>query len=105
MPIRISYYIIHTMQRVIEPVKGRILVKLGASEYGNIPVPEKTYDSVTSGEIIKINPEDEHDYGNWVGRTGHWKQFKDDLRVATLPTGEKLAIILISDVDGTSHEE
>jgi hypothetical protein len=92
------------MTRVIVPVKGRILVQLGASEWGDIPVPEKTFDSVTNGVVIKVHPDDEKEYGDWVGEQAYWKLYKDDLRVATLPDGGKLAIILISDIDGTSYE-
>lgn len=91
------------MTRVIEPEQGRVLVKLAVSEYGAIPVPEKTYDSVTSGLIISINPKDS-DYSYLLGRKGYWRLYKDELRVGTLPTGEKLALILISDIDGTSQE-
>lgn len=91
------------MTRVIEPVSGRILVKLGVSEYGDIPVPEKTYDSITYGEILKVHPDDNID--SWVGMTGHWRLYMDDLRVATLPTGEKLALILLDKVDGISHDD
>ena len=90
------------MQRVIEPAKGRVLVKLGASDYGDIPVPPKDFDSSSYGVIVKVNPEDEHDYGHWVGRVGYWKKFKDDLR---LPEEDKLVLMPINDVDGTSYEE
>lgn len=91
------------MQRVITPEQGRVLVKLDTSEYGEVPVPEKTYDSVTSGTILAIN-ENDVDYQYLVGRKGYWRLYKDDLRVAKLPTGEKLALILIKDIDGTSEE-
>lgn len=97
------------MQRVIEPEKGRVLVKLDTSEYGDVPVPEKTYDSVVSGEIIKTSKYDKTWYGkrkykHLIGRKGYWRLYKDDLRVARLPSGEKLALILIKDIDGTSEE-
>jgi len=92
------------MQRVIEPQEGRVLVRLETSEYGAIPVPEKTYDSVTSGTILSVNEKDKDSYGYLVGKIGYWKLYKDDLRVGVLPTGEKLALILINDIDGTSEE-
>lgn len=92
------------MQRVIEPEEGRVLVRLDTSEYGAIPVPEKTYDSVTSGVILSVNEKDKEKYDYLVGRKGYWKLYRDDLRVAVLPTGEKLALILINDIDGTSKE-
>jgi len=91
------------MQRVITPEQGRVLVKLDTSEYGEVPVPEKTYDSVTSGTILAINESDtDHQY--LVGRRGYWRLYKDELRVAKLDTGEKLALILINDIEGTSEE-
>jgi hypothetical protein len=93
------------MTRVIEPAKGRVLVKLGASLYGDIPVPPKDYDSSTYGLIIKVNPEDEKEYGKWVGRIGYWKLYKDDLKISDELGGDKIAVIPISDVDSTSYEE
>lgn len=93
------------MTRVNEPTKGRVLVKLGASDFGDIPVPPKDYDSSTYGLIIKVNPEDEEEYGKWIGRIGYWKKFKDDLKISDEIGGEKLAVILIDDVDNTSYEE
>ena len=93
------------MTRVIEPTEGRILVQLNASKYGDVPVPEKTYDTVNEGVVIAINPNDKEWYSWMVGRTAHFRDYKDELRVATTADGKKLAIILISDVDGTSYEE
>jgi hypothetical protein len=93
------------MTRVIEPEKGRVLVKLGVSKYGNVPVPEKTYDTVNEGEIIAVNEIDRESWGYLVGRTGHFKDYMDDLRVATLPTGKKLALIRIDNIEGTSYDD
>jgi len=93
------------MQRIIEPEKGRVLVKLGVSKYGAVPVPEKTYDTVNEGEIIEVNPIDRKEWGYLVGRIGYFKDYKDELRVVTLPTGEKLALIPINDIDGTSYDD
>lgn len=81
-----------------------MLVRLETSEYGAIPVPEKTYDSVTSGIILSVNSNEESEYGYLIGRKGYWKLYKDDLRVGTLPSGEKLALIQINDIEGTSEE-
>lgn len=92
------------MQRVIQPQEGRVLVRLDTSEFGAIPVPEKTYDSVTSGAILSVNSKDEDKYGYLVGKRGYWRLYKDELRVGVLPTGEKLALILINDIEGTSEE-
>lgn len=93
------------MTRVVEPTKGRILVKLGVSEYGDIPVPPKDYDSITWGLIVKVHPDDEKEYGKWVGKFGHWKKFMDDLRIDSVVGNETLALIPIDKVDGLSYEE
>lgn len=93
------------MTRVIEPTQGRVLVKLGVSEYGNVPVPPKDYDSITYGVILKVHPNDEKEYGFLIGRTGHWKKFMDDLRIEGLVGEEKLALIPIDKIDGTSYDE
>ena len=93
------------MTRVIEPTKGRVLVKLGVSEYGDIPVPPKDYDSITWGLIIKLNSEDEKQYSSWVGKYGHWKKYMDDLRIGEMAGKETLALIEISKIDGISWEE
>lgn len=93
------------MQRVIEPAKGRLLVKLGASPYGDIPVPPKDYDSVTYGTIIKLHPDDMKEYGHWIGRVGYFKLYMDDLKVTDELGGDKLSLIAIDKIDGTSYEE
>lgn len=93
------------MTRVIEPLPGRVLVKLGVSAYGDIPVPPKDYDSLMEGIIIKVSRPDEEIYGYLVGRIGHFKKYKDDLVVGTTAEGGKLALIPIQDIDGTSYEE
>lgn len=86
-------------------MKGRVLVKLGTSEYGDIPVPPKDYDSITYGEIVGVCPEEKAEYGYLVGRTGHWRRYLDDMRVAVIDGGESLALIDIKDIMGTSHDE
>jgi hypothetical protein len=91
------------MTRAIEPTKGRILVKLEASKYGAVPVPEKTYDTVNSGEVVKVHPYD--NCKEWVGKTVFFHDYMDALRIAVLPTGEKLALIKIENIEGTAHEE
>lgn len=93
------------MTRVIEPTRGRILVKLGVSNFGDIPVPPKDYDSIIEGVILKVNPEDEKKYGHWVNQVGYWRKFMDDMRVATLSDGSQLAIVDIDKVMGIAHEE
>ncbi len=93
------------MTRVIEPTKGRILVKLDASKYGNVPVPEKTYDTVNSGEVVKIHPDDLKEYQDWIGKAVFFRDYMDDLRVAVLADGEKLALIKIDNVEGTSYND
>lgn len=93
------------MTRVIEPAKGRVLVKLGASNYGDIPVPPKDYDSITYGLIVRVNEQDKEEYGAWVNKIGYWRQFKDDMRVEVSEGGESLALVDINDIMGTSYEE
>lgn len=93
------------MTRVIEPTKGRVLVKLGASNYGDIPVPPKDYDSITYGLIIKVNELDKEQCGEWLNKIGYWRQYKDDMKVEVTEGGESLALIDINDVMGISHEE
>lgn len=87
----------------IEPQTGRVLVELATSNYGDIPMPEKSYDSITSGKIITVNTEDivAGFQVDWVGRTGYWRLYKDDCRVEG-PNGEKLALIEVNDVMGLS---
>jgi len=92
------------MTRVIEPTQGRVLVKLGVSEYGNIPVPPKDYDSITWGLIVKVNPADK-EYSGWVGKFGHWRRFKDDMRVDFSSGNENFALVDIIDIMGISYEE
>lgn len=80
---------------VIEPAVGTVLVRLSK---GSIPTPEKSYDSVTNGEIIAVNPSDEQN-AYLIGRTGYWAQFKDEVRV-----GDNMAFILVTDIRGTTYE-
>lgn len=83
-------------------MKGVILAKLSTSEYGDIPVPEKDYDSITWGTVLAVHPEDETQYGYLLGRQAHWRKYKDDARIA----GEKtLVLIEIKDILGSSYDE
>lgn len=72
------------------PEPGIALVKL-IPRYGGIKAPEKSYDSLQSGTIISVHPDDSKNY--LVGTIGHWRQFKDDLR---LPDGH--ALIELKDI-------
>lgn len=85
----------------IEPNKGVVLVELSASNYGNVPLAQKKFDSITSGIIIAFNKDDAFEYSDWLNRTGHWREYKDDARVKG-PSGEKCAFIEIKDILGTS---
>lgn len=85
---------------IIRPREGVVLVKLAASNYGDIPMPEKSYDSITNGVIVATNPKDtESDFQ--VGDSGFWRLYKDDCRV-TGDNDEKLALINITDILGTA---
>ncbi len=83
--------------KITEPSAGAILVRLDS---GAIPAPEKQHDTVTSGQVIAINPSDANVYAVWVGRDAHWRGYKDDCR---LPN--KLALIEIKDVLGTTYDD
>lgn len=88
---------------MITPQAGVVLVALSASNYGAVPLTEKTtFDSITSGTIIAISPLDEKDLTFKVGDMGYWRQYKDDARVKG-DKGEKQALIEIKDILGTSH--
>lgn len=78
---------------------GTVLCR-AESEFDNIPVPEKDYDSMTWGTILAVNKNDEADYGFLVGRQAHWRKFKDDCRV-----GKNDVLIEIKDILGSSYEE
>ena len=56
---------------MLYPTKGRVLVLLG-SKYRNITAETKVYESATSGEIVKIAPEDNHKYA--VGHKVYWSE-------------------------------
>ena len=91
-----------------EPEPGIALVKL-IPKYSGIKAPEKSYDSIMEGEIIKVGY-DAKEYGvdkepklvstkaYLVGRIGYWRQFKDDLRLT-----DDYAFIEIRDILGTSE--
>lgn len=92
------------MTRIIEPEKGVVLVKLGVSEYGDIPVPPKDHDSLTWGEVVSINKEDRDDYSYLLGRRAHWRKYKDDLRIDAKVGDSILCLIEIKDILGTSYD-
>lgn len=88
------------MSTVITPMPGVALVQLGASEFGNVPVPEKAHDSMTSGIVVGMNPSD----SNWkdlMGKTIYYRKFKDDARINGK---DKLVLIEISDILGSSYD-
>ena len=87
-----------------EPEPGIALVKL-TPKYSGIKAPEKKWDSVTEGEIIKVNDAQlKIDIGNLgdkqylIGRTGYWEEFKDSIHLT-----DDYAFIKISDILGTSE--
>ena len=84
---------------IIEPTKGTVLVELGTSEWGDIPVPEKAHDSLTWGKVVAVNESETKEYGWMVGRNAHWRKYKDDARV-----DRTSCFIEIKDILGTSYE-
>lgn len=88
------------MMIMIEPQTGVVLVELATSNYGDIPMPEKSYDSITSGKIIAL-PEHNVTMQFKIGDIGYWRLYKDDCRVEG-PKGEKLALIEVKDILGVS---
>jgi len=75
------------------PEPGIALVKL-IPKYSGIKAPEKTYDSIMEGTIIKINKDDESK-SYMIGKIGYWRQFKDDLRLT-----DGFAFIELKDIFG-----
>lgn len=80
----------------IEPAEGVVLVEL-IKEFGDIPTPEKSHDSLTSGKIVSVNKADE-DYNSRIGQIAHWRKYVDDAR---LPGN--LCFIDIKDIKGFSY--
>lgn len=80
------------------PQPGNALVRL-IPDYGAIKVPTKSYDSIMRGKILAINEKDSDDYIHLIGKVGHWRQFKDDLRL-----DDEHALIELKDILGTSEE-
>lgn len=88
------------MQAMIySPEPGVALVKL-IPPYSGIEAPKKTYDSIQEGEIISLHQEDMEKKSYLVGAIGHWRQFKDDLRLK-----HGLAFIELKDIFGYHKED
>ena len=81
-----------------EPEPGNALVNL-VPTYGDVPVPPKSYDSLTAGEILAVHPNDK-DKQYLVGRIGHWAQFKDDVRLEG-----NIAFVPLKDILGSSYAD
>lgn len=84
---------------------GTALVSLGASNFGDVPVPEKSHDTITWGTIIKLNKEDEKQYGYLLNREGYWRAYKDDAKIDPHVGQKKLCLIDIKDILGSSYED
>lgn len=76
-----------------------MLVQLPESEHGDLPTVKKEHDSLTWGTVICVSLMDNERYGYLLGRTAHWRKYKDDARL-----GDNLALIEIGDILGTSYE-
>jgi co-chaperonin GroES (HSP10) len=89
---------------ILEPESGSVLVELGISEFGNIPVPEKQHDSMTWGKVIAVNEMDT-DKEYLIGRIAFWRKYKDDARVPdAIAEGKRYVWIQIEDILGTAYE-
>jgi hypothetical protein len=86
---------------IIEPSEGVVLVEL-AGNFGVVTMTEKSYDSLTSGKVIAVNPNDK---GNayLLGRTEYHRAYKDDCRIPN-HDDPKLALIEVKDILGSSYE-
>jgi hypothetical protein len=89
---------------IIEPSVGVTLVELASSNFGAVSTVEKKFDSITSGTVIAVHPDDKEKYGYLVGKIEHHREYKDDARVKG-PNGEKYAFIEIKDILGTHTED
>jgi hypothetical protein len=85
----------------VVPQPGVALVKLPVSDYGAIPVPERSHDSLTWGTVISLH-EDDKKYEYLIGRTAYWRKYKDDARVKG---DDKLVFIEINDILGSSYDD
>lgn len=83
------------MKPFYNPEPGIALVKLIPP---SIKVPAKTYDSIMEGEIVALHKEDKAK-NYLLGKIGHWRQFKDDLRLK-----DDYAFVELRDIFGT-HEK
>ncbi|MDE1829390.1 MAG: hypothetical protein KGI25_03605 [Thaumarchaeota archaeon] len=90
--------------KILEPMQGSVLVELGISEFGDIPVPTKDHDSMTWGRVIAVNEEDK-DFEFLIDRIAFWRKYKDDARVPdTIAEGKRYVWIEIKDILGTANE-
>lgn len=80
------------------PEPGIALVKL-ILPYSGIEAPKKSYDSIQEGTIIALHENDIKSKGYMVGKIGHWRQFKDDLRLK-----DNYALIELKDIFATHKE-
>lgn len=80
------------------PEPGIALVKLIPP---TIKVPSKKYDTITEGTVVAINKEN-RDKNYLIGRVGHWREYKDDLRLGAKDT---YAFIELGDIFGTDYKE
>lgn len=99
------------MKKLI-PINASVLVELSKSPYGDIPVPDKKYDSRTEGKVIAISDtlQEKNRLANalpaphnqsWdhlIGKTVYWEEYKDGIRAED---GDKTyAFIKFEDIRG-----
>lgn len=61
--------------------------------------PKKKYDTITEGEIIALHEDDIPEKGHLIGKVGHWREYKDDLRLK-----DNYAFIELTDIFGYEEE-
>ena len=77
------------------PLNDTVLVEIVGSQYGNVAIPDKKYDSRTSCTVLQVGNE-ELDF--LIGHEAFWRMFKDD---AQFKDGNKtFAFIDASDILG-----
>lgn len=80
----------------LTPLDGVVLVELGSSPFGNIPVPEKKYDSRTEGVIVALPVEKVGELQ--IGLKVFWEEYKDTVRAKQ--DDKEYAFIKIEDIRG-----
>ena len=81
----------------LKPIGDTLLIKL-ASEFKHVVVPDKKYNTTTSGIVTDVSEAHKEEYGYLVGKRVFYEEYKDGTR--TELNGDKYAFIKIEDVRG-----